>query len=400
MNVCEICQSYISEGTVCPVRLSDEKTYILCQWCRERVINYVEGNVKGECINIAWFSPHVSLSWWETTRDFIRKHEITEVLEYGTGLSTELFYNEGLKVTSLDSLFSHHALYGRNLRKCAEYIWYKNGRELPDLSESHPGRKWRFVFVDGGRKRRTLEVKHAMKYCSEFLMAHDLYLGGEKELREEGWEEVEHKIWQRGGIKFPESCWKYVDLQCKESFGCYNNCLELKCVEKILNTLEPTNILDLGSGIGRASVFLHKKYNWSNANFHLFDGDSGDRTISGFHNNSEDKFYNSLSVAEEFCVLNGIEFEHLILLNAEEVSLASIEERFDMCVSLKSFGFHWPIHGALSVLATKMEKGAYLFFEIRREEGKVDKVDSTKYDVIGIFPILQGNSSMLVLRRV
>ena len=156
---CAICQSETNEH--------------LCKWCAGRAAEFVTSNENHSAINIMW--GRGKISWGEAYyfRNFIAANNIREVLEFGTGLSTEVFAILGIKIVSCDILKNHSDLYAQlqSLKGIADIIWYpENG--LPDLEALYPEKKWEFVFVDGPQER-TRETKLAMKLSSKFIFLHD-----------------------------------------------------------------------------------------------------------------------------------------------------------------------------------------------------------------------------------
>ncbi len=187
---CEICQSEdTSVVEICKIKFE------LCDWCSDRVVAYIKGNINHSVINILWGFGRVGWSESFVLRDLLRKYKIKEVLEFGTGLSTELMVNEGVKVVSCDVLKPHLEIYAKlcSLKEMAKFHWYPDSDHLPDFDKLYPGRKWEFVFVDGPQERLR-EAKMAMKLSSRFIMLHDLGLGGHQVLPNEEWEIVEGYI--------------------------------------------------------------------------------------------------------------------------------------------------------------------------------------------------------------
>lgn len=168
----------------------------------------------------------------------------------------------------------------------------------------------------------------------------------------------------------PHDVKKYVNLQCNNVLSDYETCPEMRTAFPILSKLRPSNVLELGSGIGRVSVFLRNYFKWDTTNFYLLDGDSGDVQIAGIHYTTNKDFYNSLDATKSFCVENNISEERLFLVNAETCSGIS-DVQFDLCYSCKAIGFHWPINDYLVQFSKNFEVGSYLFFELRSNDKKV-----------------------------
>jgi hypothetical protein len=99
--VCDICGDELTEEQVKCFSIWGQE-YKLCGWDALRVKQYIDGNIVNSVINIYWGAGHIDWGSWWFLRDFIRANKITEVLEFGSGLSSELFVNEGIGVISFD----------------------------------------------------------------------------------------------------------------------------------------------------------------------------------------------------------------------------------------------------------------------------------------------------------
>ena len=163
-------------------------------------------------------------------------------------------------------------------------------------------------------------------------------------------------------IKFPDETKKYVDMQCNKVLEDYTQCPELIPILTFLDKFRPQNILEIGSGLGRISVFLLKYFNWIDTNFFLLDGDSGDKQVAGMNWKLENKYYNSLGATKLFCEAN--QMKNFTIINAEK-AYSLPRNTFDLCYSCKAIGFHWPINDYLDIISSSIKTGAYLFFELR-----------------------------------
>lgn len=208
-------------------------------------------------------------------------------------------------------------------------------------------------------------------------------------------------------IIFPENVKKYTDLQCNDALFKYTDFPELKNIEDRLKTLEPNNVLEIGAGIGRASVYLFKYFNWINTNFYLLDGNSGDKQINGVNYESKDSFYNSIDAAKEFCESNGL-FK-VWFLNAEKEDWKEVNVKFDLCYSFLAIGFHWPVGLYLNAIYDLLVDNALLIFGIRPVAEKFDKfmnsqikdIGVDKYKIVEIKREKRGSrSSIMILRKI
>jgi hypothetical protein len=195
---CEICGKAIHNEK--PLNILD-KTYTLCIWCLGRINAYIHGNVHHNVINILWGAGRIGREWYNI-RDLIRKNNIEDILEFGTGLSTELFVIEGIPLVTFDTLFNHVELYKKlELTKGKAEFYYYEPRTIPDFDLLFPNRKWDMVFVDGPHER-SREVRAAMKLAKRFIYLHDPNLGEQDFFPDDNWESTnDSKLFRRKETK-------------------------------------------------------------------------------------------------------------------------------------------------------------------------------------------------------
>ena len=93
---------------------------------------------------------------------------------------------------------------------------------------------------------------------------------------------------------------------------------EIDAINPYLQEMNPNCVLDIGSGLGRVSVYLFKRYGWEDTRFVLADGDSGNVQLANLRTGKKD-FYNSMASTRIFCEAN--DMEDIELLNLEEQKL-------------------------------------------------------------------------------
>jgi len=182
---CEICG--VTENPM--DRIEDS---VLCGWCAARMRDFIRLSKLHEIVNIFWGSGKVDLPSMKLIHDLIVKRNIKSIIEYGTGLSTEILYLFVDRLVSFDEFKKHSDLYGKLITtKCVEFHSYDPlNKQLPDLKE-----KFDLAFVDGGQNRAE-EVRHAMKH-SDLIFLHDPNAGEQGFFPNEEWREVFFKCYER-----------------------------------------------------------------------------------------------------------------------------------------------------------------------------------------------------------
>jgi len=190
-------------------------------------------------------------------------------------------------------------------------------------------------------------------------------------------------------IVFPESVKKYMRLQCNDEIRLYNHLIEIEKIEKYLKDLKPKIALDMGSGIGRASVFFFKYFNWTDTLFIEADGNSGEIQLSGIRN-GEKEFYNSLKATELFCRAN--EIENLKLFNLEKHTWKELDCKPDLVYSFAALGFHWSFNQFLIDIYPFLESKCILIFGLRGKtqikswiDNQVKNINFDEYRIIEFF---------------
>jgi len=183
---CQVCGEAVPEERIGKVSVLDE-TFSLCGWCEWWLSRFIAGQITHNIKNIAWGDGKVCCNEMHYIRNFLRANNINEVLEFGAGLSTEIFSILGMKVVSCDVLKNHTQMLSEllSLKSTVEIIHYEYGTP-PDFEALYPGRKWDFVFVDGPQER-SREVALAMKLANKFIYLHDPNMGEQSFFPDDEW---------------------------------------------------------------------------------------------------------------------------------------------------------------------------------------------------------------------
>ena len=200
-------------------------------------------------------------------------------------------------------------------------------------------------------------------------------------------------------INFPPECEEYINLQCNGDLSLYEDFPEHKHIDEYLKYLKPKYVMDIGAGVGRASVWLMRKYGWRHTNFIFLDGDTGKKQVEGIRK-KKGEYYNGWQEAHMFCWENGLNK----MTNVLPKQLEGIGYKFDLIYSFLAIGFHWKIDMYLNNLYPLCNKDTLLIFGLRGTEkkawieGQIEKIDPKKYKVLKlVHKPTQTRESVLVL---
>lgn len=203
-------------------------------------------------------------------------------------------------------------------------------------------------------------------------------------------------------IIFPDECKRYMELQCNSDISLYTDMPEIKNIDKYLKDINPHHVMDIGAGIGRASVYIHNRYEWNDAIFYLLDGDGGDVQYDQLRT-EKNEFYNSFDCAKIFCEINNLK---IIQLNAREDWIQHITKSMDLVYSFLAIGFHWPLEFYMDDIFTITKKDSLIIFGIRGIEEKLwvdDQINKINLNKFKIIEIIQNKKkdrdSILILKR-
>lgn len=126
-----------------------------------------------------------------------------------------------------------------------------------------------------------------------------------------------------------------------------------------LPTKKAPNVLDIGAGMGGIDVFISRHYD-GKAKLMLLDKSGKSEQINaGFHADSAAfAHYCDFSAAVDLLVENGVKnFDFYDVKDGFHV-----DKKFDVVISLLSWGFHYPI----STYAPKVAKGGVIIADVRK----------------------------------
>ncbi len=134
-----------------------------------------------------------------------------------------------------------------------------------------------------------------------------------------------------------------------------------------------TDILDIGCGLAGIDSWLYERYGHPVIN--LLDGSGEVENASnriGFHVHGM-KPFNDMSVARELLELNGVSPEEIQMW---PVGYSGDAIRCDLCISLLSWGWHYPIETYLDLVWDSLSDGGRLILDVRAGTGGDNSLDA------------------------
>lgn len=178
-------------------------------------------------------------------------------------------------------------------------------------------------------------------------------------------------------LRIPQNCWPFLLLQRT------GLCARGKAIDKEISTLieadiasfrdwlpdAPSKILDIGCGLALIDVALHSHYNCDKRiNYYLCDETRLDKLRYGYA--SDLCFYNSLDYATQLLIDHGLAAEQLNIVRATAKAVSQLAN-IGLLISLKSWGFHYPLDVYLDEVHRVMAIGAVAIVDVRhRTPGK------------------------------
>lgn len=201
-------------------------------------------------------------------------------------------------------------------------------------------------------------------------------------------------------LNYPEMVEKYIRLQCNGDRSLYENMPDTYLVRSIFDEKNPGRVIEIGAGLGRASVYFATRCGW-NCEFHYIDGDSGDKQCAGVRQEAHGEYYNSHAAAKAFAEANDV--GNIQMWHPESDWHNKICDA-DMAYSFLAIGFHWPVGLYLKQLRKCLRPGAPVVFGMRGLERfswvaeQIDKIDQGEYKVLlAAIVAKQERCSVLVL---
>lgn len=126
--------------------------------------------------------------------------------------------------------------------------------------------------------------------------------------------------------------------------------------------LKCARILDIGCGVAGIDVHLWQHYHAGARLFLLDRSEVARRPWYGFR--KEGAFYNSLSVACQLLMENGVPVEDIAAIEASPGRLC-LPSKVDLVLSLYSWGYHYPVSTYLDAVRRVLAPGATVIVDVR-----------------------------------
>ena len=136
---------------------------------------------------------------------------------------------------------------------------------------------------------------------------------------------------------------------------------------------QPSAILDIGCGIAGIDALLFDHYG-GQCNIYLLDKTGMEEKVF-YQFESKGAVYNSLDLAVEFLTKNGVDPKQIKTQEAtsdNEVMFG--EQKFELIISLISWGYHYPVSTYLQEAYECLEPGGRLIIDVRKGNNQTDEI--------------------------
>jgi SAM-dependent methyltransferase len=132
-------------------------------------------------------------------------------------------------------------------------------------------------------------------------------------------------------------------------------------------------VLDIGCGIAGLDLLLYQRL--TSPSLYLLDKTSVENTI-WYMFSDKSAFYNSLEVAKETLMINGVPERKISLIDAPESGVIDIASgSIDLIVSTISWGFHYPVKTYLESAEKLLSQEGVLILDIRKNTGGEEELN-------------------------
>lgn len=134
-----------------------------------------------------------------------------------------------------------------------------------------------------------------------------------------------------------------------------------------------TSILDIGCGVAGIDIFVSRHYE-NKADIVLLDKSIIDKKLY-YGYEAKGCFYNSLLVAKNLLVDNGVDPKKIHLLEPTGDNKIEWEGTFDIIISLLSWGFHYPVSTYLNQVYENLSRKGIAILDVRKNTGGKEEIE-------------------------
>ena len=143
-------------------------------------------------------------------------------------------------------------------------------------------------------------------------------------------------------------------------------------------------ILDIGCGMAGIDLFLSDHYGQTDTDIYLLDKTSVDEQVYYLYER-KGSFYNSLKIARDVLVGNGVPPERVHAIEATDDNQIRIENSADLVLSLISWGYHYPVSTYLDRVDELLAPNGVLILDVRKETDGRTMIEERFDDCVVIF---------------
>lgn len=138
---------------------------------------------------------------------------------------------------------------------------------------------------------------------------------------------------------------------------------------------EADNILDIGCGLAAIDVLLYRYFsNPSPPDLYLADFEETSYRLDYRFGQSPAR-YNSLNVARELLVNNGIPPHASHFINPDQIVRAHDLPRFNLVISTLAWGFHFPVDTYAPAVSKLIAEEGRIILDIRRDSDGIEQLE-------------------------
>jgi hypothetical protein len=136
-------------------------------------------------------------------------------------------------------------------------------------------------------------------------------------------------------------------------------------------------ILDIGCGLAGIDILLSRHFAApSPPDLYLSDFEHTDSRIL-YDFGPAHAHYNSLTLAQQFLLLNDVPPETIRMLHPDEIAGTDDGRRFDLVISTLAWGFHFPVETYADAISSRMTEQGRLILDVRVGTNGVEALRKT-----------------------